>query len=420
MIAGVFMGNVTMKKVYYTLFFVLLSVYGLSYLLPAKDTQFHYSDAELRATALGRNMNSIPSEYSELLKLVDSEENRLSKAKIELGRELYFEKMLSGDKQVSCNTCHMLSKEPQDKERYLKALLTTPHAPKSDCRICHEKDESGTDRQAFALNSSDKPHPYLLNTLSTLNAALAKYQTWDAGIESIEDQVGHSLIDSFEMNISVQKLEKRLRADKNYALKFELAFKDDNETVSLSNVEKALGAYLRTLVTRSAYDEFLDGNDSAMSSKAKKGMANFINFGCKGCHTGITVGGQTIQKFPVRDYNSIIDITNSFNEVSRGREVGTLGLNIAMRHNFPFKNEGGFMGMNEEQLFRVPILRNVTKTSPYFHNGEIQNIREAVFIMAKHQLGMNLSNEQIDEIVEFLKALEGDIVEYEIPKEVRQ
>ena len=408
------MKTITMKMIYTILFFVLLLVYLLSYLLPAKDTQYVYSDDVLRETALSRNMKSIPSRYEDLLKLHEVNASVLSKEKVALGRELYFEPLLSQSKSVSCSTCHMLSQKPHDKERYVKALLNTPHNPRSDCRICHEKDESGTDRLATAVNFNEQKHPLHLNTLTTLNAALAQYQTWDASLLSVEEEIRASLIDSFEMNISVKILEKRLFENREYLEKFEMAFNEKGEkAVSVDNVVLALGAYLRTLVTRSAYDEFLDGNNSAMSQKAKNGMANFINFGCKGCHTGITVGGQTIQKFPVRDYNSIIDITNTFNEVARGREVGTLGLNISMRHKFPFENIGGFMGMNEEQLFRVPILRNVTKTSPYFHNGEIQDIREAVYIMAKHQLGMNLSNEQIDEIVAFLKALEGEIVEYE-------
>ena len=162
--------------------------------------------------------------------------------------------------------------------------------------------------------------------------------------------------------------------------------------------------------SRSDYDRFLDGDNDAMSKKAKKGLANFLNFGCKGCHTGVTVGGQSIQKFPLRDYNSIVDVTNSFNEEDKGREVSDFDFNAKMYHPFPFENKGGFMGKDGERLFRVPMLRNVTKTSPYFHNGAVAKIREAVFLMGKHQLGMHLTNRQIDEIVEFLKSDRKSVV----------
>jgi cytochrome c peroxidase len=220
------------------------------------------------------------------------------------------------------------------------------------------------------------------------------------------------------MNLPADEAEKRLKESKDYVQKFKLAFNTTSgskeQTLTLENVQNAIGAYLRTLLTRSDYDRFLDGNNSAMSKKAKKGLANFINFGCKGCHTGVSVGGQSIQKFPLRDYNSFLNITNTFNEEERGREVGQVGFNFNIYHPYPFENSGEFMGNKGEQMFRVPILRNVTKTSPYFHNGSIDKIREAVYIMGKYQLGMTLPDNQIDEIVAFLESLEGDIVDYKI------
>jgi len=109
-----------------------------------------------------------------------------------------------------------------------------------------------------------------------------------------------------------------------------------------------------------------------------------------------------MQKFPLRRYVSEY-----------------IGLwfepDIKLRESpFPFINEGGFMGKDESQLFRVPILRNVTKTSPYFHNGAVEKIEEAVRIMSKYQLGNEFTPAQIDDMVAFLKTLEGDVVEYDI------
>jgi cytochrome c peroxidase len=174
-----------------------------------------------------------------------------------------------------------------------------------------------------------------------------------------------------------------------------------------------LDVYQKTLLTRSAYDRFLEGDNQALSDEAKRGFRNFIQLGCKGCHTGITVGGQTIQKFPVRNYNHIIDVTGIFSTEYIGRDVAAFNFNFKQYHRYPFENKGGYLGKNDMQLFRVPILRNVTKTSPYFHNGAVFDLREAVRIMGKYQLSMELTEVQIDEIVAFLKSLEGDVIEYE-------
>nr|WP_321267450.1 cytochrome c peroxidase [uncultured Sulfurimonas sp.] len=401
-----------MRFFVYSFVFILLLLSTVSFLLPTKEKP-QFSDEELRVATLSRNMSSAPAKYEDLLKLVDTPQNRLSKEKIDLGRDLYHEKMLSKDRDISCATCHLLSKDLYDKDIYLKAL-TSKTKDKTDCVVCHLSDQSGTDRFETAIGHAGAQNPSHLNTLTTLNAALAKYQTWDGSVKTVEEQVGLSIKDITQMNLSENEAVQRLSADANYAKKFKLVFGE----VSFANIEKAIGAYLKTLVTRSAYDDFLDGNNDAINEKAKKGLTHFLNFGCKGCHTGVTVGGQSIQKFPLRDYNSLVDVTNSFNESQKGREVSTFDFNAKMYHPFPFDNKGGFMGKDGERLFRVPMLRNVTKTSPYFHNGAVARIREAVFLMGKHQLGMHLTNEQIDEIVEFLKTLEGEVVDYKITNKV--
>jgi len=397
-----------MKFFAYVFLFIIILLTGTSFLLPTKEKR-QFSDDALRVAALSRNMSSTPARFEDLLLLVDTPDNRLSKEKINLGRDLYHETMLSKNRDISCATCHVLSKDLKEKNIYLKAL-TSKTNNKTDCIICHLSDQSGTDRFETAVGHGGAENPYHLNTLTTLNAALAKYQTWDGDVKTVETQVGLSIQDPSQMNLSKEEAVKRVLSNTLYVKKFALVF----DEINFENIEKAIGAYLKTLVTRSDYDKFLDGDNNAINAKAKKGLAHFLNFGCKGCHTGITVGGQSIQKFPLRDYNSIVDVTNSFNEQDKGREVSNFNFNAKMYHPFPFENKGGFMGKNGERLFRVPILRNVTKTSPYFHNGAVSNIREAVYLMGKHQLGMNLTYEQIDEIVEFLKSLEGDVVEYKV------
>ena len=389
--------------------FIVLLLFSVSLLLPTKEKRI-FSDDALRVAALSRDMSSTPETYDGLLKLLKTDKENLFREKVELGRDLYFEKKLSNNLDISCATCHVLSKDLKDKNIYLDAL-TSKVNDKTDCVVCHLSDLSATDRFETSIGDGGRENPFHLNTLTTLNAALAKYQTWSGSVKSVEEQVGLSIRDASQMNLSSDEAVKRLSLDASYMKKFEGVYGELN----FKNIEDAIAAYLKTLITRGDYDRFLDGDNDAMNKKAKKGLAHFLNFGCKGCHTGVSVGGQSIQKFPLRDYNSVVDVTNSFNESQKGREVSTFDFNAKMYHPFPFENKGGFMGKDGQRLFRVPMLRNVTKTSPYFHNGGVAKLREAVHLMGKHQLGMNLTNTQIDEIVEFLRALEGDVVEFEIP-----
>lgn len=389
--------------------FIVLLFFSASLLLPKKEKRL-FSDDALRVAALSRDMSSTPATYDELLKVLKTDKETLFREKVELGRDLYFEKELSKNHDISCATCHILSKDLKDKNIFIDALTSTTN-DKTDCVVCHLSDQSATDRFETSIGDAGRENPFHLNTLTTLNAALAKYQTWGGSIKSVKEQVGLSIEDKSQMNLSSNEAVQRLSLDASYAKRFKEIYGE----LVFTNIEDAIAAYLKTLITRGDYDRFLDGDNDAMNERAKKGLAHFLNFGCKGCHTGVTVGGQSIQKFPLRDYNSLVDVTNSFNESQKGREVSTFDFNAKMYHPFPFENRGGFMGKDGERLFRVPMLRNVTKTSPYFHNGGVAKLREAVHLMGKHQLGMNLTDAQIDEIVEFLKALEGDVVEFDIP-----
>ncbi len=386
--------------------FLFVLLFSVSLLLPHKARKI-YDDNELRQMVLARGLASTPKNKAELFKLHKNDVNKLSYAKIKLGKELFFNKNLSKGKDVSCSTCHSMSKDLNVKTLYSN-MLTSKTNDANDCVICHLSDQSGTDRLLSSLGSQGTPHPFSLNTQSILNTSLAKYLTWEGNVKSVEEQARLSIISPHKLNLSEDELIKRMTADKKYKKLFLNAF----EKINLQNTSLALGAYVKTLITRSAYDEFLDGNNSAISQEAKNGLSNFVRFGCNGCHAGITVGGQSIQKFPVRAYNSIMDVTNSFQ--NDGREVGSFGFNDGVAHSFPFENKGGYMGKEGKQLFRVPILRNVTKTSPYFHNGSVKKLRDVVFLMARHQVGMSLTNQQTDEIIAFLKSLEGDIVEFNI------
>ncbi len=381
-----------MKQVLLALSIVVFLL-SLQFLLPQKVFK-EYSDDELRTEALNRAMKPIPKTFKELLILQDNENNPLTKEKILLGKKLYFDTILSKNNNISCNTCHTI--EDKNKSVLIDTLLGK-NKDATNCVACHTMDDSGTDRLTFAVG--DSIHPYLLNVQTILNSSLAKYFTWSGEIKTMQDQISNSIISEYKMNLKKSELIARLNNNQNYIKDFQNVF---GESISFKNVTKAIDAYTKILLTRGSYDEFLDGDNNAISSEAKRGFANFINFGCKGCHTGMGVGGESIQRFPLRKHARIHDFRPNYS-LKDGKIIDM---------KFPFENKGGFKGNDSSKPFRVPSLRNVTQTSPYFHNGAVSKIREVVDIMAKHQTGKNLSPKKIDEIVEFLKTLDGTLVNY--------
>ncbi len=350
-------------------FFIGIVVVGivlyLPFILPGRKYNT-YSDKELRDMALSHNLLPVPKTYNELLKLVDNPKNHLSKDKILLGKILFNDTILSKDRSISCATCHKLNK-------------------------------AGVDNLPTAIGYKHRANPSHLNTPTVLNATLAKRLDWDGRVKSVEEQAAGPIQAHFEMNLTPKEAVERVKKNGYYKERFKKIFADG---VTFENIQKAIGAYERTLLTRSRYDDFLDGNDSAMSKIEKRGLALFIDLGCKGCHTGMSVGGQSVQRFPLRRCKSIYDIKCMMTD-----------------RRFPFENIGGFLGENQQQRFRVPILRNIAKTYPYFHNGAIKKLKDAVKIMAEHQVGVELTKQQLDELVAFLKSLNGKIVDYITVKE---
>ena len=391
-----------MKKLlfYSILIFIaeLCVILAIALLTPDKKIP-KYDDEILREMALSKGLKPVPASFEKLLELVDDPSNSMTHKKIALGKELFFDTNLSKTKTTSCSTCHSFDQNIQNKGTMLQ-MLTQKDTKSTDCVACHLQDQSGVDRFTFSQGDAGVEHPYLLNTQTILNTAFSKHFTWSGEVSSIKEESANSLQAPHMMNITPQELEQRLGKSPKYAQMFNETFKDG---ISFENTTKAIEVYAKTVVTRGSYDRFLEGDNSAISEEAKRGLTNFISFGCKGCHNDISFGGQTIQRFPLREFANIYNIKPNFEIIPQIR---------ILNREFPFENNGGFLGKNREHLFRVPALRNVTKTSPYFHNGAVAKIREAVNIMAKHQLGRNLTLEQIDEIVAFLRTLEGEIVDY--------
>jgi len=349
---------------------ILMMIISLPFILPDRKS-VEYSDKVLREKALPTKTATIPQSYDELLKMVNNPQNPLTPQKIALGKELFNEKLLSKDRDISCATCHIL-------------------------------DKGGDDNLPTAIGHRGLANPSHLNSPTVLNATLAKSQFWDGRAKDVEEQAGGPIQAPFEMNMRPSDVEDRLNSKQSYIDKFREVF--GVEKISFQNVRDAIGTYERTLLTRGAYDRFLDGDDNALSPQAKRGLTLFITKGCKVCHSGISVGGETTQKFPLRRYLSdyigaIFDPTIKIKESP-----------------FPFENVGGFLGQFDRLKFRVPILRNISKTAPYFHNGSVDKLEEVVRIMSKYQLGDEFTPNQIDDVVAFLKSLDGELVEYNITK----
>jgi cytochrome c peroxidase len=169
----------------------------------------------------------------------------------------------------------------------------------------------------------------------------------------------------------------RLKADPTTVKEFQAAFPSEKDAVTYPNVGKAIGAFERTLMTPSRFDDFLRGDASALSEEEKNGGKLFVETGCATCHNGATIGGMMYQK---------LGLIKPYPTKDLGRAEVT-------------KNEA------DRFIFKVPALRNVAKTAPYFHDGSIKTLPEAVAIMAEYQLGKKLDDAQVQSIVTFLNSL---------------
>ena len=346
-------------KIILTAISIVIIFYGTLLLLPKPKVNY-LKDDELRAYALSHGLSPVPKEYKTLLKVIDNPQNPMTPEKIALGKQLFFDPILSLDKTITCASCHLL-------------------------------DEGGDDNLPTAIGYHDRKNPKHLNSPTVLNAALAKREFWDGRVSDVEAQAAGPMQAPFEMNITPKEAVKRLKKNESYIKAFAKVF-DDN--ITFLNIQSAIGAYERTLLTRGDYDSFLEGDNDAISASAKRGLNLFIQKGCKGCHTGMSVGGQSIQQFPLR--RSFFDILKT--------------------EPFPFPNDGGFLGEKDKKRFRVPILRNITQTAPYFHNGKVKELKEAIRIMSKYQVGDEFNPKQIADVEAFFKTLEGKLVEYHITK----
>ena len=276
---------------------------------------------------------------------------------VKLGQQLWYETRLSKGNTVSCNSCHNL------------ATAGVDNMPTS----------AGHKSQFGARNSP-----------TALNAALLGSQFWDGRAADVEEQAGGPLLNPVEMaNATEADAAAKIAGIPEYQEKFKAAFPEDG-AVSFKNITAALGAFERTLLTPTRWDDYLKGNVSALSEQERKGVRAFMDNGCIACHSGVNLGGTMFQKFGLVDgpYWKHIDDPKH----DKGRADVT-------------------KKAEDEFFFRVPGLRNVERTYPYFHNGSVWELDKAVNIMAKAQLGKTLAPEETENIVAFLKALSGNVPE---------
>lgn len=281
----------------------------------------------------------------------DDPGNPYSKEKVDLGRMLYYDKRLSKDRSVSCNSCHDLASFGDD-----GAAVST-----------------GINGQKGGRSA---PTVY--------NAALHIAQFWDGRAPDVEAQAIGPVLNPIEMGMPDEDYVLRvLSSIPGYVEAFEKAFPDQEQPLTYRNIGEAIGAFERRLLTPSRWDQFLEGNKDALTDAEKKGFNLFVNKGCATCHNGAGVGGHMYQK---------LGLIKPWPTEDKGRaEVE------------------GFEAM--EGFFKVPSLRNVTETAPYLHDGSVASLDEMVKKMAEHQQGIVLTDDEAASIIDFLGALKGEIPE---------
>jgi cytochrome c peroxidase len=321
------------------------SVLAILALLAASPTQGAPDDQALLKQAQGL--------FKPLPASMTTSEFPVTPERVRLGRMLFFDPRISLDGTVSCSKCH-------------------------------QPGLYGTDALGKPIGVKDRENPR--NAPTVLNAALQFAAHWRGDRKNVEDQATQALVGppSFG-NPNYDAAMAKIKAIPGYTELFRKAFPGETDPVTPENWGKAIGAYERTLVTPAPFDAYLKGNVRALNPNARVGLSKFIATGCAGCHSGVNVGGGMFQKFGVTE-----DYWNETHSktVDKGRFDVT-------------KNPA------DMYVFKVPSLRNVARTPPYFHDGSVPTLPEAVRVMAKVQLAKTLSDQDVNDIVAFLESLTG-------------
>ena len=288
--------------------------------------------------------------FAPLAVRMDMPSGTTNKAKVDLGRALFNETLLSDGHDVSCNSCHALN-------------------------------GYGADGRPVSLGHDGRAGTR--NSPTVYNAAGHVAQFWDGRAADVEEQAKGPILNPIEMGMpDSSAVLAHLRVSRMYVAMFRAAFPRERQPISYDNVGRAIGAFERGLVTPSPWDRFLEGDSTALTPDERRGLRTFLDAGCQSCHAGRYVGGDRYMKAGV--------VNAWFTRSDSGR----LGVTL---------------NPNDLLVFKVPSLRNVAKTGPYFHDGSVATLAEAVRLMGHHQLGKELSVSDVQSIVTWLESLTGTI-----------
>jgi len=274
----------------------------------------------------------------------------LSQEMTDLGRMLFYEPRLSIDQDISCNSCHMLDQYGVD------GLPTS---------VGHEGVMGGR------------------NAPTVYNAALEVAQFWDGRSPDVEDQAKGPIQNQIEMGMPAggQEAADMIKTIPGYAPLFAAAFPNDPDPITFENLTTAIAAFERKLMTPGRFDQFITGDATQLTEQEQVGLQKFVSYNCTMCHRGATLGGSMYMKMGLYKPYPTEDL---------GRYEVT-------------KNEA------DKYVFKVPMLRNIAKTGPYFHDGTVTTLEDAVKIMGEYQLGVTIPDEDVTDIVVFLNALTGEL-----------
>jgi cytochrome c peroxidase len=271
--------------------------------------------------------------------------------RIALGKRLYFERGMSINKSQSCNDCHLLT----------EGGAGVDVGPTS-------KGAMGT----FGKRNSP----------TVINAGFQAAQRWDGRAGDLVEQAKDPILNPVEMAMrTAEEVVEHFRKVEGYRDVFRHAFPGDADPITYDHVAEAIAAFERTLVAPGRLDRLLDGQKNAITGQEKRGLTKFIQYHCVECHTGATVGGQLYKI-------------------------------IGQRHPYANKDDLGRYEITKKEedryVFKVPMLRNVTRTPPYFHDGQVRTLEEAVVKMGWLQLDHRLTSDDIADLIAFLRTLEGN------------
>jgi len=326
-------------------FFITLLISGICFIF---WQHFQLTQDEI---VLSKPSPTIFVENNAVISAIETD-NSLDKNTVALGKRLFFDKQLSADNSIACVNCHQLNL-------------------------------GGTDQLARSVGI--KGAIGNINAPTVFNSGLNFKQFWDGRAETLEEQVNGPLHSPIEMGSDWKTVIAKLNRNIEYQTLFANVY---NDGITANNIRDAIATFERSLTTpNSRFDKFLKGDKTALTALEQSGYQRFKDFGCVSCHQGVNMGGNMFQIF------------------------GVMGDYFADRGNVTETDWGRYnvTGREEDKyFFKVPSLRNVAETPPYFHDGSAQNLDDAVKVMLKYQLGRVFSDEDIQALVAFLRTLTGE------------